>query len=163
MAIQCRRGPYNKFDPQKCSPAEWNVITSGDPNAADGLSVYICFKAGVVKRMATFEDMVENIDQASGEAIAKQIQAAISAAINACENATQAAQTQASAAEQAAADARTAITAVNQAASAANTAAERAIKAAENIEGLIDNTRVTNLETKVNALTQAMGNTLSTE
>lgn len=65
MAIQSRRGAYNKFDPQKLLPGEWAVVISGDPNAADGLAVYMCFKAGTVKRMATYEDMVENIANAT--------------------------------------------------------------------------------------------------
>ena len=163
MAIQSRKGQYDKFDPEKLLPGEWAVVTQGDPNSGDGLSVYMCFKAGTVKRMATYEDMVENINQASGDAIAKQIQAAISAAITACKNATQAAQTQTSAAEQAAADARAAITSTNQAATAANTAAARAEKAAENIEGLIDNTRVTNIENDVAAIKELLANALITE
>ena len=61
MAIQNRRGAYGDFDPSKLLPGEWAVVLSGDTNASDGLACYMCFKAGVVKRMATYEDMIDNI------------------------------------------------------------------------------------------------------
>lgn len=59
MAIQNRRGVYNKFDPQKMVPGEWAVVISGDEHAIDGKAVYMCFAAGDVKRMATYEDMLD--------------------------------------------------------------------------------------------------------
>lgn len=152
MAIQNRKGPYNKFDPQKLLPGEWAVITSGDPSSADGLSAYMCFKAGTVKRMATYEDMVENIDQAAGDAIAKQIQAAISGAIKGCENAAQEAQRQAAAAGQAENDARKVITAANQSKTNADAAATRANAAAENVEGL----EVTDLVNRIKGMEEQM-------
>lgn len=62
MAIQNRMGLYKDFNPEKLLPGEWAVVLSGDPKAADGTSVYMCFNAGKVKRMATYEDMVENIN-----------------------------------------------------------------------------------------------------
>ena len=61
MAIQSRRGQYGDFDPSKLLPGEWAGVLSGDPNAKDGKSIYYAFAAGNVKRMATYEDMVENI------------------------------------------------------------------------------------------------------
>ena len=65
MAIQTRRGSYDDFDPAKMLPGELATVTAGDPGANDGRSVYACFAAGDVKRMATYEDMQENISQAT--------------------------------------------------------------------------------------------------
>ena len=67
MAIQNRRGPYEKLDTTKLLPGEPAVVLQGDPLCEDGKSVYICFTAGDTKRMATYEDMVENIDDATEE------------------------------------------------------------------------------------------------
>lgn len=68
MATQSRRGVFNDFDPDKMLPGEWAVVMEGDPNAEEGESVYMCFKAGSVKRMATYDDMVENIKKALADA-----------------------------------------------------------------------------------------------
>lgn len=59
MGMQNRRGVYNEFDPQKMVPGEWAVVISGDEHAIDGKAVYMCFAAGDVKRMATYEDMLD--------------------------------------------------------------------------------------------------------
>lgn len=76
MAIQMRRGAYVNFNPAKLMPGEWAVVVSGDSGAKDGKAAYICFAAGSVKRMATYEDMVDNVhnavDQNNG-AIIKEI------------------------------------------------------------------------------------------
>lgn len=76
MAIQVRRGAFENFNPAKLMPGEWAVVLSGDSDAKDGKAVYICFAAGDVKRMATYEDMVDNVhdavDQNNG-AIIKEI------------------------------------------------------------------------------------------
>lgn len=69
MAIQSRRGDFNDFDPSKLLPGEWAVVLKGDPKAPDGRTVYKCFAAGVVKRMATYEDMKDNIKEATAEII----------------------------------------------------------------------------------------------
>ncbi len=50
MAIQNRRGIFSDFDPDKMIPGEWGVVLSGDPDSKDGSSVYMCFRAGGVKR-----------------------------------------------------------------------------------------------------------------
>ena len=55
--IQHRRGAYTNFDPQKMKPGEWAVVQSGDPDAVDGEAVYMAFRAGVVKRMATIDEL----------------------------------------------------------------------------------------------------------
>lgn len=88
MPINNRRGPYDKFDPQKLTTGEWAVVTSGDPHSADGKSVYMCFSAGDVKRMATYEDMVQNVREASGEAIDAQMSEKIDGALREMTNAT---------------------------------------------------------------------------
>lgn len=76
MAIQMRRGAYVNFSPAKLMPGEWAVVVSGDSGAKDGKAAYICFAAGDVKRVATYEDMVDNVhnavDQNNG-AIIKEI------------------------------------------------------------------------------------------
>lgn len=76
MAIQMRRGAYVNFNPAKLMPGEWAVVVSGDSNAKDGKAAYICFAAGDVKRIATYEDMVDNVHDAVGQnngAIIKEI------------------------------------------------------------------------------------------
>lgn len=65
MAIQNRRGVYNDFDPSKLVAGEWAVVQSGDPNSTRGKAVYIAFNSGDVERMATYEDMEDNIDSAT--------------------------------------------------------------------------------------------------
>lgn len=76
MSIQMRRGAYVNFNPAKLMPGEWAVVVSGDSGAKDGKAAYICFAAGDVKRVATYEDMVDNVhdavDQNNG-AIIKEI------------------------------------------------------------------------------------------
>lgn len=68
MAIQHRRGEYEKFAPSKMLPGEWAVVQTDDPKAKDGMAVYMAFAAGVVKRMATYEDMRDDLTTAFQEA-----------------------------------------------------------------------------------------------
>lgn len=67
MAIQNRRGPYGKLETSKLLPGEYAVVIQDDPFCQDGKSVYICFRAGDTKRMATYEDMKELIVKATEE------------------------------------------------------------------------------------------------
>ena len=127
MAIQNRRGAYGDFDPSKLLPGEWAVVLSGDTNASDGLACYMCFKAGVVKRMATYEDMIDNIAATSGELIAEEVDRQCKEAIQECKAATNSANIAITNANSAAANA------VSVAASA-QAAADRANEAAGNIE-----------------------------
>ena len=69
MAIQDRRGGYDHFDPQKMVPGEWAVILRGDPNVRDGKATYVCFSAGVVKRLMTEEDLTIELDERTQEVI----------------------------------------------------------------------------------------------
>ena len=116
MAIQTRRGSYDDFDPAKMLPGELATVTSGDPGADDGRSVYACFAAGDVKRMATYEDMQENISQATQdiqEDFTAQLTQKISQANTAISNA------------------ESATSAANTAAQGANTAKQEALDAAD--------------------------------
>lgn len=63
--ITLRIGPYSKFDPEKFLPGEIGVVTSGDPYTKDGRAIYACFVSGIVKRFATYEDMLEYIQSAT--------------------------------------------------------------------------------------------------
>lgn len=67
--ILMRRGVFNRFAKNKLLPGEWAVVLEGDPGAQDGLTVYMCFAAGVVKRMATYEDMVEQFGDLTDDII----------------------------------------------------------------------------------------------
>ena len=67
MAIQYRRGQWSDFDPAKLKPGEAALILSNDPASSDGKSVYFCFSAGDVKRMATYDDMKDDIENITSE------------------------------------------------------------------------------------------------
>lgn len=149
MAIIMRHGPYNKFDPQKLHTAEPAVVTEGDPHASDGKAIYQCFSPGDVKRMATYEDMVDQIDEAGGEAIDNHIEEKVGAALKACENATKAAQDAKTNADKAISGANTAASSASTAANTASKAAETASKAAEDCRNLIDEKHVAEIEKAV--------------
>ena len=130
MAIQSRRGDFNDFDPSKLLPGEWAVVLKGDPKAPDGRTVYKCFAAGVVKRMATYEDMKDNIKEATGDVV-KEVAEEYTDEIKA---ATKAASNAAAAAESATNAATTATGSANTAASSATAAAKVANDAAKNVK-----------------------------
>ena len=154
MAIKNRRGPYNKFDPTKLLPGEWAVVLTGDPNASDGLACYMCFGAGVVKRMATYEDMVDNIAASSGEVIAAEVDRQCKAAIQACQTATNNAESAASAANTAASNADTAASSAATAATGANSAATAANEAAQAAQSVIQGDLSSNTVTFATAAKQ---------
>lgn len=64
MAIQVRRGKKADFDPTKMLPGEWAVSIDSDTN---NQIVWMCFRAGVVKRMGTYEDFKRQIAEATAE------------------------------------------------------------------------------------------------
>lgn len=70
MAIQCRRGAYEDFDKSKMLPGEWAVVLSGDPVARDGKAAYMSFGGASAKRMATYEDMHDDIQTATEDIVA---------------------------------------------------------------------------------------------
>lgn len=85
MALTVRKGKYSEFDPSKLKAGEWAVVMENDPDTKDGKAVYICFSAGTVKRMATYEDMQDNIENLSGdmfESLTEDIQKVIQQASN---------------------------------------------------------------------------------
>lgn len=101
MAIQVRRGVFDRFDKNGLLPGEWAVVLSGDPDATDGRSVYVCFSAGTTKRMATYEDMVANIQNVLA-ALEEAFTADVVSATNAANSAAGAASTSKAAADVAA-------------------------------------------------------------
>lgn len=64
MAIQMRRGNKADFDPSKMLPGEWAVAIDSD---TQNQIVWMCFRAGVVKRMGTYEDFKEQVKEATAE------------------------------------------------------------------------------------------------
>jgi hypothetical protein len=63
MAIRVRRGLKADFDPNKLLP--------GEPSSPlDSKELFIAFAPGDVKKIATYEDMVSNIEEANTEIIA---------------------------------------------------------------------------------------------
>lgn len=120
MAIQVRRGKKKDFDPDKMLPGEWAGTT-------DTKEVFFTFAPGDTKKMATYEDMAENIREATGE-ITAGLTEGVSTAI---EQANAAADT----ANQAAETAQTSITNLTEDMASAiensNTAAETATQAAQ--------------------------------
>ena len=132
MAIQMRRGEYSKFDAESMLPGEWAVVLESDPNGTGGRSLYMCFSPGVVKRIATFEDMADAIANATEDIVDDLTTAANTATRNA-NTATTAANTAASAANTAASNARTAASSANGAAKEATAAASNALQIANSI------------------------------
>lgn len=64
MAIQVRRGLKKDFDPYKMLPGEWAVSID---NQTQNQIVWMCFAAGVVKRMGTYEDFKEQIEEITSD------------------------------------------------------------------------------------------------
>lgn len=122
MAGQWRHGAYEDFDPSKMVTAEIAIVTSGDPNAVNGRSIYVCFSPGVVKRFATYEDFIEEISNATAD-IRDQFTGDIDKKIMEAEAAVLGANSAASAAEKAKEMANTAAEAANEAAKKAEAAA----------------------------------------
>lgn len=57
MALLIRGGSYSQFDPNKMLPRELAAVLNGDPFTTDGKSIWACLAAGLVKRLATYDDM----------------------------------------------------------------------------------------------------------
>lgn len=127
MAIQSRRGAYGDFDPNKMLPGEWASVLKDDPKAQDGKAVYMCFSAGDVKRMATYEDMKNNIQEATAEIIEQAKEEVTEDTKAAKESAAQAESSAKTAKEKASAAEKSASNA-EKAAESSNTALESANK-----------------------------------
>lgn len=108
MAIQHRHGEFKDFDPNKMVTAEIAVVTSGDSASPTGRTLYICFAPGIVKRIVSYEDFENELQNATEEiqqAFTQEIRTAISnsiAATNAANEAKEAAELAAEAARKAA-------------------------------------------------------------
>lgn len=145
MAIQNRRGAFKDFNPNKLQPGEWATVLTGDPNAKDGKSTYLGYGDGIVKRMATYEDMEENIDKATNEIVTElttEVNKATSsdnAATTKANDATTKANASASKADTATANANEATSNANTATSNANNAATNAQKIADTVQQKLDN------------------------
>lgn len=145
MAIQNRRGNYADFDPQKMVAGEWAVVQSGDPNSTRGKAVYMAFNIGDIERMATYEDMQENIVSATSD-VQAQFASELTQTINDANSAVDDMQTSIDNEIQSASDTvatlttntNTAINSANTAAATANAAANRANNAVEAIQAIID-------------------------
>lgn len=59
MAIVVRRGYFGQFDPTRLVAGEWAVVLGDDPSTDDGRAAYVCFGANMVKRVATYEDLLD--------------------------------------------------------------------------------------------------------
>ena len=69
MAIRNRRGLFRDFDKANMVPGEFAFVLSGDPSASDGAVAYLCFGAGIVKRMASYEDMADFLASVKEETV----------------------------------------------------------------------------------------------
>ena len=145
-----RGGPYSKFDKTKTLPREFQIVESGDPNTKDGRAVYIAFEAGEPKRLSTYEDMQEDIDNATEE-----IQGTLTSGVDKKIKEADAAITSA---KSAATKANTATTNANTATDSANKAADNANKAVENIQS-----KVAINDKQPSATTAYSGNKIETE
>ncbi len=68
MAIRMRQGRKRDFNPRNMLPGEWAVST--DPETENQI-VWMCFQAGVVKRMGTYEDFLRQIEEMTEDIRAK--------------------------------------------------------------------------------------------
>ena len=149
MAIQNRRGAYADFDPQKMVAGEWAVVQSGDPNSTRGRAIYMAFDVGVIERMATYEDMQENIVNATSD-VQEQFTQELTAAINNANTTISDIQDDAdelistsqttvnNLVTSAQSSVSTAVTAANTATASANSAANRANDAIQAIQDILD-------------------------
>lgn len=149
MAIQVRRGLQKDFKPDKMLPGEMAVTT-------DTRQIYATFAPGDCKRMATYEDMQDDIKEANEEIIT-ELTESVTTATQAATSATTAAQTATTNANKATQDANTAVMNADTATSEANAAASEARSAAEDAhKAVIDDSAASTSRTysssKINAL-----------
>lgn len=149
MAIQTRKGPEKDFDPNKLLPGEFAGTT-------DTKRIFYAFAAGETKEMATYEDMQQEIKNATGDIVAELtdgVETAIAntnAATELANQATMDVNTAKEAAETATQEANQATSDADAAAKAALEAAEKADKAV--IDDSISSTSKTYSSSKINSL-----------
>lgn len=81
MAIQNRRGVYADYDPSKLKPGEFAVVQSGDPDSDDGRAIFLCISAGVVKQIATLDQLKTYQEDAAASAADAEEAAEAAAAV----------------------------------------------------------------------------------
>lgn len=86
--ILMRRGDFSDFVPEKLRTGEWAVVLNDDPNVTDGRALYHCFASGIVKRIATIDDMEEVFGDMT-EDIVSDLTNAVNAAVELANQATQ--------------------------------------------------------------------------
>lgn len=64
MAIRVRRGLLDEFDPSKLLSGEWAVSIDADTGKQQ---VFMCFGAGLTKRMGTYDDFQDMIEEISAD------------------------------------------------------------------------------------------------
>lgn len=149
MAIQTRKGPEKDFDPNKLLPGEFAGTT-------DTKRIFYAFAAGETKEMATYEDMQNEIKNATSDIVA-ELTDGVETAITNTNKATESANQAAMDANTAKVAAETATQEANQAASDADAAAKAALEAAEKadkavIDDSISSTSKTYSSSKINSL-----------
>lgn len=70
MSLFIRGGSYSEFDPDKMLPRELAAVLNGDPITTDGKSIWVCFAAGNVKRLATYDEMEHQFNDMTEDTIA---------------------------------------------------------------------------------------------
>lgn len=70
MAIYVRRGMEKDFDPEKMKAGEWAV--SVDPDRKKQ-KIWMCFAPGVVKRLGTYEDFIDQIAEINADMMEQYI------------------------------------------------------------------------------------------
>lgn len=70
MAIYVRRGMEKDFDPEKMKAGEWAV--SVDPDRKKQ-KIWMCFAPGVVKRLGTYEDFMDQIAEINADMMEQYI------------------------------------------------------------------------------------------
>lgn len=86
MPIQIRRGAYRDFDPTKMVAGELADVMSGDPNTANGQSMYFAPQTGLVKRVALVEDVDARVYTLTDE-VAAQFEAEVADSVDRAETA----------------------------------------------------------------------------
>lgn len=159
MAIQNRRGAYVDFDPSKMVAGEWAVVQTGYPGSSRGRAVFMAFDNAQIERMATYEDMEENIDEATADIQATLTQN-VSAAVSSANQAASAANTAKDNANAATASATQAAQSASTAASNAATAATNAAAAAQDAQDATEaaETAIAAAETATDAANAATTN-----
>lgn len=69
VKIQHRRGDFADFDPTQLLPSEFAIIQADDPNTSDGTAIYIGISSGVIKRLATADEIVDLVNSLVNNAL----------------------------------------------------------------------------------------------